>query len=195
MHPALNLFFCRPVRSRVQMLYPRPTAHWVLLLGPVQELVAAYAVPHYGEDNARPLFSGCRLSRHQPACNNPVRPISDIFVPTGDIGGWGRGKGRVGQGERSQGPEGGMRDKRRRWREERGSNRMAARRGDGEEDDGQTGQNNGGDIAQNPGPRRGKTRQRQGRVQREGQTGGESRREQGVEQRERGGSGGIRDRG
>ena len=39
--------------------------------------------------------------------NNTARPISDIFVLTGDIGGWGRGKERKGWGERPQGPVGG----------------------------------------------------------------------------------------
>ena len=39
--------------------------------------------------------------------NNPARPIADIFVPIGEIGGRGRGHGRMGEGERPQGHEGG----------------------------------------------------------------------------------------
>ena len=36
--------------------------------------------------------------------NNPARPISNIFVLTGDIGGRGRGQEHEGRGERSQWP-------------------------------------------------------------------------------------------
>ena len=43
----------------------------------------------------------------------PVRPIENIFVPTGDISGRGRGQERVGVGERPQVPEeGGERGRR-----------------------------------------------------------------------------------
>ena len=35
------------------------------------------------------------------------RPIADVSVPTGDIGGRGRGQERWGRGKRPQGPEGG----------------------------------------------------------------------------------------
>ena len=45
---ALKLLHHRPVRSSVRIPQRQPAVHWVLLLGPVQEPGAAYAVPHYG---------------------------------------------------------------------------------------------------------------------------------------------------
>ena len=50
---------------------------------------------------------GRGTARQRPTRDNPDRPIADIFVPTGDIGGRGRGQERVGRGEQPQGPEGG----------------------------------------------------------------------------------------
>ena len=92
------------------MPYRRTAAHWVILLGAVQEPGAAYAVPHYDEGPARALPAGCRPDHRRPARKNPARPIANIFVSMDDIGGrvWGKGcKGRMGWGERPQGPEGG----------------------------------------------------------------------------------------
>ena len=36
--------------------------------------------------------------------DNPARPIANIFVLTGNIGGWDRGQEREGRGDRPQGP-------------------------------------------------------------------------------------------
>ena len=52
-------------------------------------------------------------------CHNPARLIAGIFVPTGNIVGWGRGQGRAGRGERTQGTEGWRGEKRRIRGEER----------------------------------------------------------------------------
>ena len=90
------------------MTYRRPAVHWVLLLGAMQEPGADYSIPHYNEGPSRDLPLRCRPSRHQPTRNNSARPIANIFAPTGEIGGRGRGgEGREGRGERPQGPEGG----------------------------------------------------------------------------------------
>ena len=72
---------------------------------------------------------------------------------------------------------------------------MAARRGDREEDDDRTGEDDGGDRAQKTGPRQLKKQQRLGRVPQEGRTGGEWQYERGVERREHRGFGQIRDGG
>ena len=91
-------------------------------------------------------------ARHQPACHNPARPIADIFVPTGDIGGRGRGKGRAGRGNQPQGTKGGREDKCQRMREERGRSRVAMRIGrDRWEDDGREEEDNGGEVARKTG--------------------------------------------
>ena len=46
-------------------------------------------------------------ARQQPTCNYPARPITNIFVLTGNISGRGRGQEQNGRGERPQGPKGG----------------------------------------------------------------------------------------
>ena len=43
-------------------------------------------------------------ARSRPACHNPARPIANIFVTTGDIGGLGRGRKSKGRRERPQEP-------------------------------------------------------------------------------------------
>ena len=77
----------------------------VLLLGPVQEQGSAYAVPHHVKGLVRELPAQSGSARHIPACSTPACLIADIFVLTGDIGGWGPGKGRAGRGERPQEPK------------------------------------------------------------------------------------------
>ena len=72
----------------------------------------AYAVPDDYAGPSQPFSMGRGSVRQQPTRHNPARPIANIFVPKGNIGGRGRGQGRVGEGERPQGHEGG--EKRRR---------------------------------------------------------------------------------
>ena len=72
--------------------------HRVLLLGTVQEQGADFDVTPHGKVHVRELPARRGPACIQPACLTPARPISDIFVLTGDIGGRGRGKGRVGRG-------------------------------------------------------------------------------------------------
>ena len=195
MHLALDLLHHGPVRLRVQMPYRRPAVHWVLLLGAVQEMGAAYTIPHFNKGPARALPARREPACHQPARHNPACPIADIFALTGDIGGQGQGKGRVGRGEQPQGPKGGKGKKRQRGREELGSNRTDAQRGgDREEDNDRTGEDDGGYIARETGrrPRPSNQKQRLGRAPQEGRTGGERRRKRGVDWLERGGFGGIR---
>ena len=88
------------------MPYRRPSVHLVLLLGAVQEPGVAYSVLHFGEGPARALPARRGTARHQPARHKPACLIADIFVPTGNIGGWGWGKEREGRGERPQELEG-----------------------------------------------------------------------------------------
>ena len=88
----------------------------------------AYAVPHY---SARPTGAfpvGRGFACHQPNLNNPGCPIANIFSPTGDIGGRGRGKESEGKGERPQGPAVGMGEKSQRGRMEWECSRTAARK-------------------------------------------------------------------
>ena len=106
MHPAFDLLHCWTVRKSVQIPQHRPTVHWVLLLGPVQEPGVAYAVPNYGKGPARKLPARCRSACDRPACLNPALLIVNIFVLTGDIGGRGHRKGRAEWGEWPQEPEG-----------------------------------------------------------------------------------------
>ena len=75
-------------------------------------------------------------ARQRPTGNNPDRPIANIFVPTGYIGGRGRGQERVGRGKRLQGSEGGGR-RGRRGRRKRGMERGSDATSDAEteEDD------------------------------------------------------------
>ena len=62
-------------------------------------------------------------ARQQPMCNYPARPITNIFVLTGNIGSRGRGQEQNGRGERPQGPEGGGEEQIRGGRRERGMER------------------------------------------------------------------------
>ena len=59
----------------------------------------AFAVPEDYAGPSSPFSKGRGSARQIPTRNNPARLISDIFVPTGDIGGRGRGQGPVGEGE------------------------------------------------------------------------------------------------
>ena len=104
LHPALNLLHHRPVRQGLQVPKRRPTVHWVLLLGEVYEPRAAYAVPHYGKGTIRSLPTWRGPVRSRPACLTPDRPIANIFVLTGDIGGQSRGRRREGRRRRMQEP-------------------------------------------------------------------------------------------
>ena len=80
--------------------------HGVLLLGEVLEQGTADAVPHHGEGpvTALPMRRGPTFSR--PACLTPACPFTNIFVLTGDIGGWSRGLRRAEWFMRTQYPEG-----------------------------------------------------------------------------------------
>ena len=59
-------------------------------------------------------------AHHQTKRNNPARPIANIFILTGNIGGRGRGQEREGRGERPQGPVGGGEGRNRGGRPEQG---------------------------------------------------------------------------
>ena len=86
----------------------QPKVHRVLLLGPVQEQGPADAVPHHSEGSVRELPARRRSACNRPACFTPARPIADIFILTGDIGGRGRGRGaRCGAGGRRSPRDGG----------------------------------------------------------------------------------------
>ena len=67
----------------------------------------AFAVPDDYAGPTWPFPKGRGSARHQPTRQNHACPIADIFVPTGDIGGRGRGHGHMGEGERPQGHDGG----------------------------------------------------------------------------------------
>ena len=72
----------------------------------------------------------------------------------GNIGVQDRGKEREGQGERPQGPTGGIGEKIRRGRKERGRSGMAVQRGrDGMEEDDRVEEDNGRGVARARGPR------------------------------------------
>ena len=123
LHPALDLLHHGPVRASMQMLQSWMTVHGVLMLGQVSKQGAAYAVPY---NYARPTGAfptGRGPARQQPTHNYPSRPIADIFLLTGNIGGRGRGQEREGRGERLQGPEGGREEQRTGGGRERGMQR------------------------------------------------------------------------
>ena len=90
---------------RVQIPQQRPAVHLVLLLGSMQEQGPTYVVHHHGKGPVRELPARRGPAQHQPACCTPAFPIADIFVLTGNIGGQGRGKGRVGRGKWIQEPK------------------------------------------------------------------------------------------
>ena len=85
--------------------------------------------------------------------NNPARPISDIFVLTGNIGSRGRGKEREGRGERPQGPAGGGWEKNRGGRTEWGRLGKDVRKGRDGAEDHREGEDDGGGGARATGPR------------------------------------------
>ena len=88
------------------MLQHRPTVHWVLLFLPVQVQRPSDAISHHSKGHVRALTAQRKYARYQPASFIPARPITDIFILTGDIGGQGRGRGHTGRSERVQEPEG-----------------------------------------------------------------------------------------
>ena len=102
-------------------------------------------------------------ARHQPTQNNPARPISDIFVPTDNIGGRGRGKERKERGERPQGPAGGGGENNSRERTEQRRMGKGTRRGREAAENYREGGDDGGGGVQVTGPRQtGEKQQRQG---------------------------------
>ena len=98
-------------------------------------------------------------ARQEPTRNNPARPIADIFVLTGNIGGRGRGQER----ERPEVSAEGVEGRNRGGGTERGRLGKAARRNrDGVEDNGERNCDVGVGVRAQ-GPRRlGKQRRRQG---------------------------------
>ena len=122
---------------------------------------------------ARGLLGLFQRGADLPATGQCDCLIANTFVPKGNIGGLGRGKGRKGRGERPQGTRGGRGGKRRRAREERGHCRMAARRArDKEDKNDRTWEDDGRDGAQKTSPRTGKQQRRRGRALRERWLGG-----------------------
>ena len=182
MHPALDLLHHGPVHKSVRIPELRPTVHWVLLLGPVEELGADYDVPHYGEGTARDLPAWRGSSCHRPACHNPAvqSPTSSSLRAISAARPRGGGTRGGTSGRKS------LRDsrggKRQRW-EEREQNRSATRRvGDRDEEDGRKKKDDGRTVLQRTGPGKspqsGKHLQSRGGVPREGGgPGGERRQE------------------
>ena len=73
-----------------------PTLHMVLLLDKVTKQGTADAVPHRGKGLARSLPDQIRSKLYLSTHLTPAHPITNIFVLTGDIGGWVRGRRSAG---------------------------------------------------------------------------------------------------
>ena len=106
MHPALDLLHHGPVCQGVRVPECHPKVHRGILFGPVQEQGAADAAPHNGKVPARALPVRCGSAHSRPVCLTPARPVTDIFILTGNIGGQGRGRRCSGWRGRTQYLEG-----------------------------------------------------------------------------------------
>ena len=107
LHLVLDLIHQGPVRQGMRVLERRPTVHWVLLLGVLQEQGTSDDVPHHGKGPSRALPAWHIPARSRPACLTPTVPVTDIFVLMGDIGGQGQGRRRAGGVGRRKSPRDG----------------------------------------------------------------------------------------